>query len=60
MIFSQWVRGMGAPLGRLSCPQVSGVWGIFRREPTARYRIKTASTGKRKRTKAVYHSTAIG
>ena len=59
-MFSQWVRGMGAPLGRLSWPQVSGVRGIFNSDRMARYRISTASAGNKKRTKAAYHSTASG
>ena len=59
-MFSQWVRSIGAPLGRLNWPQVSGVWGIFKRERTARNRIRTANTGKIKRMNAVYHDTAMG
>ena len=59
-MFSQWVRGRDVPLGRLSWPQFSGVWGIRSRERTARYRISTASAGKRNRTKAIYHSPASG
>ena len=60
MIFSQWVSSSGAPLGRLSCPQVSGVWGIRSRDRTARYRISTAGTGNRKRAMAVYQAPASG
>lgn len=51
---------MGAPLGRLSWPQVYGVWGMFSSDRMARYRMKNASTGSKKRTKAIYHSPTRG
>ena len=59
-MFSQWVRRMGVPLGRLSCPQVSGVWGIRSKDRTARKTIKIARTGNTKRINAIYHCPAMG
>ena len=59
-MFSQWVRGMGAPLGRLSWAQVSGVVGRRSRDRTARSKMRMASTGKRKRAMAVYQFPTAG
>ena len=52
-MFSQWVRGSSAPLGRDRWAQTSGVWGTRSKERMARTRMSRASTGNRKRTTVV-------
>ena len=59
-MFSQWVRGMPLPLGRLSWAHISGVWGIRSNDRIARTRIRADSTGNSNRTMAVYQPAANG
>lgn len=60
MIFSQWVSCSGVPLGRLSWPQISGVWGTFSSDRNARNKMRNATTGNKKRTNAVYQLPTSG